>query len=132
MHSLVILCKPLAHAFVCMLVFSVSLSTLISNHCYGYSCFKVSRKVKSQWTLIFDRLQRFYLLYHLVLFTAFCFSVCYDTVDTIVKDMLQWPHRIVVPIGGIPVDLRYSLVFCLFFVHKYSACHCQSFLFLLF
>ncbi|CAH8337290.1 unnamed protein product [Eruca vesicaria subsp. sativa] len=28
-----------------------------------------------------------------------------DTVDTIVKDMLQWPHRIVVPIGGIPVDL---------------------------
>ncbi|KAJ0110491.1 hypothetical protein Patl1_00309 [Pistacia atlantica] len=27
-----------------------------------------------------------------------------DTVDTIVKDMLQWPHRIVVPIGGIPVD----------------------------
>lgn len=28
-----------------------------------------------------------------------------DTVDTIVKDLLQWPHRIVVPIGGIPVDL---------------------------
>ncbi|XP_015893093.1 calcium-dependent lipid-binding protein [Ziziphus jujuba] len=28
-----------------------------------------------------------------------------DTVDTIVTDMLQWPHRIVVPIGGIPVDL---------------------------
>ncbi|KAA3475335.1 synaptotagmin-4-like [Gossypium australe] len=27
-----------------------------------------------------------------------------DTVDTIVTDMLQWPHRIVVPIGGIPVD----------------------------
>lgn len=27
-----------------------------------------------------------------------------DTVDTIVKDTLQWPHRIVVPIGGIPVD----------------------------
>ncbi|CAD5325089.1 unnamed protein product [Arabidopsis thaliana] len=28
-----------------------------------------------------------------------------DTVDTIVIDMLQWPHRIVFPIGGIPVDL---------------------------
>ncbi|CAI9101637.1 OLC1v1039007C1 [Oldenlandia corymbosa var. corymbosa] len=28
-----------------------------------------------------------------------------DTVNTIVTDMLQWPHRIVVPIGGIPVDL---------------------------
>uniref|UniRef100_A0A7N0V7T7 C2 domain-containing protein n=1 Tax=Kalanchoe fedtschenkoi TaxID=63787 RepID=A0A7N0V7T7_KALFE len=27
-----------------------------------------------------------------------------DTVDTIVKDTLQWPHRIVVPIGGGPVD----------------------------
>lgn len=27
-----------------------------------------------------------------------------DTVNTIVEDMLQWPHRIVVPIGGIPVD----------------------------
>lgn len=27
-----------------------------------------------------------------------------DTVHTIVEDMLQWPHRIVVPIGGIPVD----------------------------
>lgn len=27
-----------------------------------------------------------------------------DTVDTIVTDMLQWPHRIVVPIGGVPVD----------------------------
>ncbi|KAK6162417.1 hypothetical protein DH2020_002258 [Rehmannia glutinosa] len=27
-----------------------------------------------------------------------------DTVNTIVTDMLQWPHRIVVPIGGIPVD----------------------------
>ncbi|KAG6432389.1 hypothetical protein SASPL_103965 [Salvia splendens] len=27
-----------------------------------------------------------------------------DTVNTIVMDMLQWPHRIVVPIGGIPVD----------------------------
>lgn len=25
---------------------------------------------------------------------------------TIVTDMLQWPHRIVVPIGGIPVDTR--------------------------
>ncbi|KAL3814892.1 hypothetical protein ACJIZ3_016160 [Penstemon smallii] len=27
-----------------------------------------------------------------------------DTVNTIVTDMLQWPHRIVVPIGGTPVD----------------------------
>ncbi|XP_027354176.1 synaptotagmin-4-like isoform X1 [Abrus precatorius] len=27
-----------------------------------------------------------------------------DTVKTIVTDMLQWPHRIVVPLGGIPVD----------------------------
>lgn len=27
--------------------------------------------------------------------------------NTIVTDMLQWPHRIVVPIGGIPVDIRY-------------------------
>ncbi|KAF5952976.1 synaptotagmin-5-like [Camellia sinensis] len=27
-----------------------------------------------------------------------------DTVDSIVTDMLQWPHRIVVPIGGIAVD----------------------------
>lgn len=27
-----------------------------------------------------------------------------DTVDTIVKDTLQWPHRIVVPIGGVGVD----------------------------
>ncbi|KAH9732989.1 calcium-dependent lipid-binding protein [Citrus sinensis] len=27
-----------------------------------------------------------------------------DTVDSIITDMLQWPHRIVVPIGGIPVD----------------------------
>ncbi|XP_068640303.1 calcium-dependent lipid-binding protein-like [Aristolochia californica] len=27
-----------------------------------------------------------------------------DTVETIISDMLQWPHRIVVPIGGIPVD----------------------------
>ncbi|KAL3651558.1 hypothetical protein CASFOL_004560 [Castilleja foliolosa] len=29
-----------------------------------------------------------------------------DTVTSIVTDMLQWPHRIVVPIGGIPVDIR--------------------------
>ncbi|XP_065864828.1 calcium-dependent lipid-binding protein [Euphorbia lathyris] len=29
-----------------------------------------------------------------------------DTVHSIVTDMLQWPHRIVVPIGGTPVDLR--------------------------
>ncbi|GMH21679.1 hypothetical protein Nepgr_023521 [Nepenthes gracilis] len=28
-----------------------------------------------------------------------------DTVNSIVTDTLQWPHRIVVPIGGIPVDL---------------------------
>ncbi|XP_050237770.1 calcium-dependent lipid-binding protein isoform X2 [Mercurialis annua] len=28
-----------------------------------------------------------------------------DTVHSIVTDMLQWPHRIVVPIGGIPVDM---------------------------
>jgi Ca2+-dependent lipid-binding protein len=28
-----------------------------------------------------------------------------DTVNTIVTDMLQWPHRIVVPLGGTPVDL---------------------------
>ncbi|CAM8922586.1 unnamed protein product [Rhodiola kirilowii] len=28
-----------------------------------------------------------------------------DTVNTIVEDMLQWPHRKVVPIGGIPVDM---------------------------
>lgn len=27
-----------------------------------------------------------------------------DTVNTIVSDMLQWPHRIVVPIGGVGVD----------------------------
>lgn len=27
-----------------------------------------------------------------------------DTVNSIVTDMLQWPHRIVVPIGGLPVD----------------------------
>ncbi|KAK6777406.1 hypothetical protein RDI58_024123 [Solanum bulbocastanum] len=27
-----------------------------------------------------------------------------DTVNSIVTDMLEWPHRIVVPIGGIPVD----------------------------
>ncbi|KOM47871.1 hypothetical protein LR48_Vigan07g157500 [Vigna angularis] len=28
-----------------------------------------------------------------------------DTVNSIVTDMLQWPHRIVVPLGGIPCDL---------------------------
>ncbi|TKY63788.1 Synaptotagmin-4 protein [Spatholobus suberectus] len=28
-----------------------------------------------------------------------------DTVNSIVIDMLQWPHRIVVPLGGIPVDI---------------------------
>ncbi|KAL2460755.1 Calcium-dependent lipid-binding (CaLB domain) family protein [Abeliophyllum distichum] len=27
-----------------------------------------------------------------------------DTVHSIITDMLQWPHRIVVPIGGTPVD----------------------------
>ncbi|KAL2514993.1 Calcium-dependent lipid-binding (CaLB domain) family protein [Forsythia ovata] len=27
-----------------------------------------------------------------------------DTVNSIITDMLQWPHRIVVPIGGIPID----------------------------
>ncbi|XP_042756695.1 calcium-dependent lipid-binding protein [Lactuca sativa] len=27
-----------------------------------------------------------------------------DTVTSIITDMLQWPHRIVVPLGGIPVD----------------------------
>lgn len=27
-----------------------------------------------------------------------------DTVESIVSDTLQWPHRIVVPIGGVPVD----------------------------
>ncbi|KAJ7299878.1 hypothetical protein O6H91_Y124200 [Diphasiastrum complanatum] len=28
-----------------------------------------------------------------------------DLVESIVVDTLQWPHRIVVPIGGVPVDL---------------------------
>ncbi|XP_043716577.1 calcium-dependent lipid-binding protein-like isoform X2 [Telopea speciosissima] len=28
-----------------------------------------------------------------------------DTVESIITDMLQWPHRIVVPIGGVPVDI---------------------------
>ncbi|XP_073146901.1 calcium-dependent lipid-binding protein-like [Henckelia pumila] len=27
-----------------------------------------------------------------------------DTVNSIITDMLQWPHRIVVPLGGMPVD----------------------------
>nr|XP_043628376.1 calcium-dependent lipid-binding protein-like [Erigeron canadensis] len=27
-----------------------------------------------------------------------------DIVTTIITDMLQWPHRIVVPLGGVPVD----------------------------
>ncbi|KAK6920228.1 Synaptotagmin, SMP domain [Dillenia turbinata] len=27
-----------------------------------------------------------------------------DTVNSIITDMLQWPHRIVVPLGGVPVD----------------------------
>ncbi|KAI3743473.1 hypothetical protein L1987_61183 [Smallanthus sonchifolius] len=31
-----------------------------------------------------------------------------DTVKTIVTGMLQWPHRIVVPIGGVNVDTRCS------------------------
>ncbi|KAF9687752.1 hypothetical protein SADUNF_Sadunf02G0125600 [Salix dunnii] len=33
------------------------------------------------------------------------FIKTYDTVHSIVTDMLQWPHRIVVPLGGIPVDI---------------------------
>ncbi|KAI7994893.1 Synaptotagmin-4 [Camellia lanceoleosa] len=33
----------------------------------------------------------------------FC-QIGWDTMDSIVTDMLQWPHRIVVPIGGIAVD----------------------------
>ncbi|KAI7992206.1 hypothetical protein LOK49_LG12G01757 [Camellia lanceoleosa] len=32
-----------------------------------------------------------------------------ETVDSIVTDKLQWPHRIVVPIGGIAVDTRYRI-----------------------
>ncbi|XP_072959348.1 calcium-dependent lipid-binding protein-like [Typha angustifolia] len=28
-----------------------------------------------------------------------------DTVESIVSDMLQWPHRIVVPLGGVDVDM---------------------------
>ncbi|KAG1362467.1 synaptotagmin-4 [Cocos nucifera] len=28
-----------------------------------------------------------------------------DTVNSIVTDMLQWPHRIVVPLGGVDVDI---------------------------
>jgi hypothetical protein len=47
-----------------------------------------------------------------------------DTVDTIVKDMLQWPHRIVVPIGGIPVDLRYS---CVLLDFHFAFFHSQHF-----
>lgn len=39
-----------------------------------------------------------------------------DTVNTIVTDMLEWPHRIVVPIGGVPVDNRY-LQFYKYFSH---------------
>lgn len=42
-------------------------------------------------------------------FLFFCFVrffSCKDTVNSIITDMLQWPHRIVVPIGGIPVDTR--------------------------
>lgn len=38
--------------------------------------------------------------------TDWLFYFYKDTVNTIVTDMLQWPHRIVVPIGGIPVDTR--------------------------
>ncbi|KAI6691577.1 hypothetical protein NL676_028405 [Syzygium grande] len=29
-----------------------------------------------------------------------------DTMNSIVTDSLQWPHRIVVPLGGIPVDIH--------------------------
>ncbi|GFP86005.1 synaptotagmin-5 [Phtheirospermum japonicum] len=39
-----------------------------------------------------------------------------DTVTSIVADMLQWPHRIVVPIGGIPVDIRFKTKFAIKFV----------------
>ncbi|KAF3335183.1 synaptotagmin-4-like isoform X1 [Carex littledalei] len=28
-----------------------------------------------------------------------------DTVDSIVEDMLKWPHRVVIPLGGVDVDL---------------------------
>ncbi|KAJ4778702.1 Calcium-dependent lipid-binding (CaLB domain) family protein [Rhynchospora pubera] len=28
-----------------------------------------------------------------------------DTVDSIVTDMLQWPHRLVIPLGGVDVDI---------------------------
>ncbi|XP_028801178.1 synaptotagmin-5 [Neltuma alba] len=28
-----------------------------------------------------------------------------DTVNSIVTDMLQWPHRVVVPLGGVPIDI---------------------------
>lgn len=38
--------------------------------------------------------------------------------ESIVTDMLQWPHRIVVPIGGIPVDTRLVRIFCLLSVHS--------------
>jgi hypothetical protein len=35
-------------------------------------------------------------------------SVIYlqDTVASLITDMLQWPHRIVVPLGGVDVDVR--------------------------
>lgn len=44
---------------------------------------------------------------------SFCFSLSngQDTVNSIVTDMLQWPHRMVIPIGGIPVDIRYLTLF---------------------
>lgn len=40
------------------------------------------------------------------------FSTVQDTVNSIVSDMLQWPHRIVVPLGGVDIDVRqaYSLL----------------------
>ncbi|TQD94789.1 hypothetical protein C1H46_019582 [Malus baccata] len=34
-----------------------------------------------------------------------------DTVESIVIDMLQWPHRIVVPNGGVPVDTSEVVVY---------------------
>lgn len=33
--------------------------------------------------------------------------------------MLQWPHRLVVPIGGVPVDTRYVTCIMILYVHIY-------------
>ncbi|KAB5527009.1 hypothetical protein DKX38_020856 [Salix brachista] len=48
-----------------------------------------------------------------------------DTVNSIVMDMLQWPHRIVVPIGGIPVDTSRSCDYdcCVFPAMELLASH---------